>query len=250
MEIPLRKSKRFKESALAHELLDGLTGLQIGGSAHNDFGLRCLNVDYCGDMDTIFKKHEIELCGEALPVDIVAPGDDIPAPDKSFDFVISSHVIEHFFDPIGAIKEWVRIARKYVYIICPLRDALPSDVDKPLTPIDELFLRHEGLISTPEVDTHEHYTRWTLDSFCEMCDRAGFFVSHTQDIDDKVGNGFTVVIDTTFTSTGFMETEDGAIFRVPSDNLARLFLEHLQNNDPKFSVSGKTPPSNAKEVDL
>ena len=191
--MPIRKSKYFQESALAHKLLDGLEGLQIGGSAHNDFGLNTLNCDKWGEMDTIYKKAEIELCGEALPVDIVSPGDAIPVPDKSFDFVISSHVLEHFFDPIKALKEWARIARKYIFIIVPQPDADPSDRGKLITPIDTLFARHRGEI--PDPGTDEHHTRWTCETFLEMCAALGFYVSHTEDPDQKVGNGFTVVID-------------------------------------------------------
>ena len=43
--MPIYNSKRFQESQLAHQLLDGLTGLEIGGAAHNAFGLDTMNVD-------------------------------------------------------------------------------------------------------------------------------------------------------------------------------------------------------------
>lgn len=65
---------------------------------------------------------EVKICGEALPVDIVAPGDALPLPDKSVDFVLSSHVIEHFFDPIKTLKEWERVATKYIFIIFPNKE--------------------------------------------------------------------------------------------------------------------------------
>jgi hypothetical protein len=96
---------KFKESALAHKLLDGLEGIEIGGSAHNSFGLKTRNVDYTSEL-TCFKQEEIKLCGEALPVDIVSPGDQLPFEDSSVDFVISSHVIEHFPDqgPEGVVS--------------------------------------------------------------------------------------------------------------------------------------------------
>jgi SAM-dependent methyltransferase len=185
---------KFPESRHAHQLLDGLSGLEIGGSAHNAFGLDTKNVDYTDDMTTVFKLSEVERCGEAMPVDIVADGCGIPVADKSFDFVISSHVIEHFFDPIAALKEWSRVARHYIYIICPQRDALPSDRDLPLTGLDELEARHTGAIEAPEIDMHGHYSRWTPASFCEMCRYFGFEVLDVLEYDDKVGNGFTVVL--------------------------------------------------------
>lgn len=191
--MPIYKQLFFKESALAHQLLDGMKGLEVGGSRHNQWGLDIVNCDKWGEMDTIYKKEEIRLCGEALPVDIVAPGDAIPVPDKSFDFVISSHVIEHFFDPIKALKEWARIARKYVFVVVPQPDACPSDKGKLITPLDTLFARHRGEI--PDPNTDEHHTRWTCGTFKEMCAALGLYVSHSLEVDDKVGNGFTVVID-------------------------------------------------------
>jgi len=188
---------KFRESPAAHRYLDGLSGLEIGGSAHNSFGLKTRNVDYCADMDTVYKLAEVEMCGEAMPVDITAPGNKIPVPDKSEDFVISSHVIEHFFDPMGALLEWVRVARRYIYIICPLRDALESDVNLPITPLEELIDRHSGKIAMPpgnEWDYPLHFTRWTPMGFVQMCQYMGLNVVEVQQKDDKVGNGFAVVI--------------------------------------------------------
>lgn len=190
-------SKRFPESSLAHKLLDGLKGLEIGGSAHNAFGLDTLNVDRLSHDDPhfleVYGAEQMRLCDHIMPVDIVASGDNIPVADKSYDFVISSHVIEHFFDPIGAIKEWMRIARQYVYIICPQPHALESDRGKLITGLQELVFRHTAAVKPPHSD--EHHTRWTCDTFRQMCAAMGWEVSHWQDPDDKVRNGFTVVID-------------------------------------------------------
>lgn len=194
--MPIYKGTFFRESALAHQLLDGMSGLEVGGSRHNQWGLDIVNVDKFGADDPrgqIYRDEQVRLCGEFLPIDIVAPGDKIPVADKSFDFVIASHVIEHFFDPIAAIKEWARIARKYIYIVCPHPDALESDRGKLITPLDTLFARHRGEI--PDPGTDEHHTRWTCGTFKGMCAALGFYVSHSLEIDDKVGNGFTVVID-------------------------------------------------------
>ena len=88
----------FPESALAHKWLDPLdvdpgSGVEIGKSAHNDFGMRnCINVDYTDDMTTIFKLDEIRLCGRAAPVDVVAFADTLPFPDNHFNYLLNSHV--------------------------------------------------------------------------------------------------------------------------------------------------------------
>ena len=191
---PLRQKKIFRESALAHKMLDGLRGLEIGGSAHNPFGLKTLDVDYTDDYTTVFKKQEIELAGECMKVDIVASGDDLPFKDNTVDFVISSHVIEHFYDPVKAIEEWLRVVKPggYIFIIAPHRDRIGEQA-KPRTLPAEIIDRHEHP-NPPKVDDHGHYSSWKTEDFVGFCRHYGWKIVAVQDVDDKVGNGFTVVI--------------------------------------------------------
>ena len=186
---------KFPESNLAHHYLDGLTGLEIGGSAHNPFGLRTTNVDYADHTDTVFKQSETQLCGETLKVDLVAPGDALPLADDSQDFVLSSHVIEHFFDPIRALKEWLRVVRSggFIFVIAPHKERT-FDRDRPRTPLAELLARHEGRIAPPAVDDHTHYSVWITQDFLDLARHLNLNVIAHQDVDDKVGNGFTIVI--------------------------------------------------------
>ena len=183
---------KFKESALAHQLLDGLEGIEIGGSAHNSFGLKTRNVDFTNEL-TSFKQEEVKLCGEALPVDIVSPGDQLPLEDNSVDFVVSSHVIEHFPDPIKALREWYRVVKPggYLYIIAPHKERT-FDKERPRSTLAELIERHEtGNYPDPNVD---HCSVWITEDFVELIHWLGWNILHVQDTDDKVGNGFTVVI--------------------------------------------------------
>jgi ubiquinone/menaquinone biosynthesis C-methylase UbiE len=199
--MPIYNSKKFPESALAHNLLDGLVGLEVGGAAHNAFGLDTMNVDRVHHTNLAFEPYALEqvrLCGEVMPVDIVAPGDNIPVSDKSFDFVINSHVIEHFYDPISAIKEWMRISRQYIFMIVPQPDALESDKAKPLTPLAEHIERfYEKVGGTSD----EHHSRWTVEMFVDMCEwiftqkwGKGWQICAFENPDKKVGNGFTIVL--------------------------------------------------------
>jgi SAM-dependent methyltransferase len=183
---------KFKESALAHQLLDGLEGLEIGGSAHNSFGLKTRNVDNTNDL-TCFKQEEIKLCGEALPVDLVSPGDQLPLADNSVDFVISSHVIEHFPDPIKALREWYRVVKPggYLYIIAPHKERT-FDKERPRSTLAELIERHETG-KQPET-LNEHCSVWITEDFVELIHWLGWNILHVQDTDDKVGNGFAVVV--------------------------------------------------------
>ncbi len=131
----------FPESKLAHKYLDGKKGLEIGSGAHNPFGLDSLNVSPDDSHTFEFHDAEIRLCGYYAAVDIVASGDDIPVADQSQDYVISSHVFEHFPNPIRALLEWHRVTKNggTIFIIAPKRDAHPLDRERPVSTINELI---------------------------------------------------------------------------------------------------------------
>jgi SAM-dependent methyltransferase len=180
-----------KRSTFVSSYLDGLKGVEIGAASHNRFFLDAINVDrYAGDA-TKYKRLERRLAWRTAKVDVVANGDELPFEANSYEFVFASHVIEHFPDPIRALCEWVRVARRYVVVVVPHRDRT-FDAGRPLTTVDEL-VRRNGENFTSEEDIH--WSVWTCESFLEMCDAIGLRVVDHQDPDDKVGNGFTVVID-------------------------------------------------------
>lgn len=181
-----------RESALAHRYLDGLVGIEIGGSAHNPFGLNTLNIDYTASTETVYRQAEFEICGKHLRVDIAARGDELPLFDESQDFVVSSHVLEHFPDPIKALKEWHRVTRKggYLFMIIPHRERT-LDKDRPRTTLAELIDRH----TTGEFASEDpHCSVWITEDVVELVDYLGWELVEVQDVDDKVGNGFTIVV--------------------------------------------------------
>ena len=190
----MRRMGIFKDSRMAHRYLDRLNGIEIGGSAHNPFNIAgCRNVDYTADLTTVFKKEEIRLCGRVLPVDIVASGDELPFPDESLDFVLSSHVIEHFRNPLRALREWHRVIRPggYIFVICPHKERT-FDKSRARTSLQELIERDTRQEHGP--DLHAHATVWITADLLEACRHLGFRVIEYRDVDDKVGNGFTVVV--------------------------------------------------------
>lgn len=184
----------FPESQLAHHYLDGLSGLEIGASYHNPFGLRTKNVDYTDSYGQYYKKLERKIAGRSVSVDIVAPGDAIPLSDESQDFVVSSHVLEHFPDPIKALKEWYRLIRSggYIFMIIPHKERT-FDREFPRTTLQELVRRHEGRILA-EPNVNDHYSVWVTEDITELIRYLGWNIVDVQDADDKAGNGFTVVV--------------------------------------------------------
>jgi len=186
------ESKSAKQSKLAHKYLDGLTGIEIGGSAHNSFGLKTLNVDYTDEL-TNFKKAEVDLVGYSMKVDVVSQGDDLPFKDNEWDFVISSHVFEHFWDPIKALKEWLRVIKPggYVFMIVPHKERT-FDRSRKRTTLQELINRHTGDLIDPK--TYGHHSVWITEDALELCKYLNLNVVEYQDVDDKVGNGFIIII--------------------------------------------------------
>ena len=185
--LRLRHDRR---SRFADRHLAGLRGIEVGGAAHNDFGLDTANVDRSADLGTVYKREELERCGRAMAVDVVAPGDALPFADAAVDFVLASHVVEHFPDPIRALQEWRRVARQKVLLVVPHRDRT-FDRDRPLTPVPELLERHASGFTS---DEDRHWSVWDLGSFLALCDAIGAPVLDWLDPDDKTGNGFMVVL--------------------------------------------------------
>lgn len=182
----LRRDSKF----VSHHL-KGLRGVEIGAAASNNYFLDALNVDRWGELDTPYKRQERKMVFHVARVDVVAPGDDLPFEDGAHDFVFSSHVIEHFPDPIRALLEWHRVARRYVVAVVPHRDRT-FDADRPLSTVEELLQRHRTRFRS---DEDRHWSVWTCESFVEMCEAIGFRVVDSLDPDDKIGDGFAVVID-------------------------------------------------------
>ncbi len=189
----------FPESKLAHRYLDGLVGIEIGASPHNPFGLNTQNVDIADEANrSAYKKLSLHVSGEAAPIDIAALGDALPIPDSSVDFVVSSHVLEHFPDPIKVLAEWYRVVKPegYVYMIVSHRERIVTDRDRQPTTLAELLGRHDGnLTAAPDPETG-HCNFWVTEDMIELVRSIGldWVLVDFQDTDDKVGNGFAVVL--------------------------------------------------------
>lgn len=200
---------KFPESKVAHRWLDGLTGIEIGGSAHNNFGINppSLNID-CEE-DNLHKQEEVKLCGERLKIDIIADGDDLPFDANSYDYVLNSHVIEHMCNPIAAIIEWARVVKHngLIYFVVPIIADAPDDKHRKPTPLSHCI---EDYRTHQTIKTHDHkeargprghYHMWDLPGFLalikkssDLCSFCWLKIEETHERDDRCGNGFIVVV--------------------------------------------------------
>lgn len=137
------KKYRIAKEPLVDKYLTNKNGIEIGASALNDFHLYEKGGSYCNvnfAIDAWMNLHKSN-----YTVNIVASGDDLPFKDNTFDYVFTSHVMEHFFDPIKAIQEHLRVIKKggvLVYII-PHVDVI-YDKGRDITDWKEIAKRHSG----------------------------------------------------------------------------------------------------------
>ena len=169
-------------SAFVSKYLDGLTGIEVGYAAHNDYKLNTFaRMAHISDKPSPGVTHYVE---DAYDY-------SLPFADKSADFVFGSHVLEHYYNPLMALREQMRIARKYVVHVIPHPERC-FDKGRPLTTHAELLARGQR---PPEgVPDPGHWSVWTRESFIEICHAEGFEVVDSLDPDDKVANGFIIVL--------------------------------------------------------
>lgn len=205
----------FQQMPLAHQWCRG-KGLELGAAAHNPFGLPgALNVapwhedeDHPDRRDfEFYAREQVKLCGYFAAVDLAGEADAIPMEVSSQDYVISSHVVEHLPNLIGAFVEWNRVLKPggIVLMIVPFRDALEEDRVRPITPLHHFV---DDWKSKATVQTHRtncpggrrgHYHVFTLArltelvDWCEVHNLLNWEPVASEDVDSKVGNGFTLV---------------------------------------------------------
>lgn len=103
-------------------------------------------------------------------LDIICNGETLELiDDKSQDFVIGSHVMEHFFNPLLALKNWDRVLKKngIIYMIIPDKRTF-HDRDKETTTYSHLLedFKNNKIMTPEHSDGHEHF--WTNKELLEI----------------------------------------------------------------------------------
>ncbi len=96
--------------------------------------------------------------------EILASADDLPMlGDRSQDFVLASHLLEHLPDPVGALAEWHRVLRPGGSLVLFLPDQrFTFDRRRALTTLSHVLEDHALPPSSPDRMTRdrEHYLEW------------------------------------------------------------------------------------------
>ncbi|GAC1326666.1 MAG: hypothetical protein NVSMB22_17730 [Chloroflexota bacterium] len=148
---------------LAERFLVG-DGIEIG-ALHNPLPVSsAAHVRYVDRLSLAdLRRHYPELA-DAPVVDpsIIATADDLsPVSSGSQQFVICNHVLEHMRDPLGALREWLRVLAPdgILYVSIPGRDN-PHDRRRPITTFEHLLEDEKGRGRKGTAVDRESFREW------------------------------------------------------------------------------------------
>jgi SAM-dependent methyltransferase len=139
---------------LSGPLLAGKVGLEIGGPS-SVFGRRGLFPVYpiVGGLDncnfsqitiwegTIAQGATFRYDGQQTPgYQYILEATELAViPSSTYDFVVSSHTLEHIANPLRALQEWLRVLKEhgFLVLIVPHKDGT-FDHRRPVTPLEHL----------------------------------------------------------------------------------------------------------------
>ncbi len=173
---------RFGRSRFARRYIAG-SGLEIG-ALDAPFpvprGVRVAYVDRWNRAELVARYAELDPAG-ILAVDRVDDGERLATvADRSQDFLIASHVLEHCEDPLGALSNWIRVVRPGGCVVLAVPDArFTFDRGRALTKIEHLKKDHyEG----PAISRAGHFREWV-----EQVERAALELaeSRARELEDR-----------------------------------------------------------------
>jgi hypothetical protein len=176
------------------EITNNKVGVEIGGPSPTGKIIyhHCLNMDnIIFSKNTVWSSHTNEYnfydgkSGKVIINDAVQISD---VEDKTYDFVFSSHSLEHIANPLKAVKEWLRITKKdgYIILILPEKSVcfdhkrkyskfstLLSQYKKnvgedDLSTLPEILLNHDLILDPPAGDLGQ-FTKRSLDNINNRC---------------------------------------------------------------------------------
>jgi len=169
-------------------------GLEIGGPSSTGYILykNAANIDnVVFSNNTVWKNHTDKYNFYPNKTGNVFINDAVnisPVKNECYDFVFSSHSLEHIANPLKAINEWLRVVKNdgYIIIIVPEKSecfdhkrnyskfsTLLSQYEKntgedDLSTLTEILLNHDLSMDLPAGD-FENFKKRSLDNFNNRC---------------------------------------------------------------------------------
>jgi len=157
---PAQREVRATRRRLARKFLSG-SGIEIG-ALHLPLAVPSrVNVRYVDRMDKPQLREEYpELATlDLVDVDVIDDGETLATfADRSVDFVIANHMIEHTQNPIATIRTHARVLKPGGTLFMAVPDKRYTfDVERPVTTLDHLIADEEN---GPELSKDAHYEEY------------------------------------------------------------------------------------------
>jgi SAM-dependent methyltransferase len=137
-----------------------------------------------------------------------------PCADRSVDFVVANHLLEHLKDPLAALQEWLRVVRPggHIYVAVP-EHTNPLDRLRSVTAFDHLIADFEDRLNREEFD-RAHYQEWVASTRPNLTaeEREAFEV-------ELIGQGYAIHFHTFDAST------ISALFREAAERFSAEVVE-------------------------
>lgn len=150
----------LKRRDIAYKWLSG-QGIEIG-ALHNplptpsEAQVKYVDVKCNSELQQVFPEVTNT---DMVDIDLIDDGETLSTiVDKSQDFVIANHVLEHCVNPIGALQTWLRVLKNggVAYIAVPDK-RFTFDYQRPVTTWEHLSDDFNG---NAEKSQKVHYTDW------------------------------------------------------------------------------------------
>jgi SAM-dependent methyltransferase len=206
---------KFKTMPLAFKYCVG-QGVELGAAAHNPFDLpNCQFVGTCDGINYLYPEDmndyacyrdaQVGLSGDLVQIDMIGDFQDLDANDGQFDYLISSHVIEHVPNLIAAYEESSRVLKNGGVFFCifPKRTAEPTDAARPLTTLEQMIETYENKVdmsTVPKETWRGHYQVFSLQNmvravnYINSAGIGSWLIECVEETDSKVSNGHTIVL--------------------------------------------------------
>ncbi|MDP9076356.1 MAG: class I SAM-dependent methyltransferase [Bacteroidota bacterium] len=139
--------------------------------------------------NTIAEGKTYNFGGDSQGYQYIKDGTDLSIiQDNAYDFVLSSHSLEHIANPIKALKEWIRVLKKggALLLVLPdskhtfdrnrpitqfehlLEDFKNNTDERDLTHLDEILSLHETSYD-PGINNLEEFKKRCIDNYSNRC---------------------------------------------------------------------------------
>jgi predicted SAM-dependent methyltransferase len=180
---------RYQRSIMAQKYLVG-SGAEIGAFEQPTLVPRGAATKYIDRVPSSHWRNQSEYANLALvEPDILDDGATLSTvADRSFDYLVAAHVLEHIDNPISALKNWTRVVKKGGHLLIVVPDMrFTFDSEREVTTVEHLIRDHE---EGPATSANEHYREIAtkcdglveqseIEAFVEKCQPAVHFHTFT-----------------------------------------------------------------------